>query len=87
MQGDIVAQGVELMLYGMGTVVLFLALLVLATTAMSHLITRYFHQPEPAPAAVPGSGTDRLVDGGAELDPAVVAAITAALHRHRANRR
>lgn len=87
MQGDIVEQGIELMLYGMGTVVLFLALLVLATTAMSKLITRFFHQPEPARAAVPGSDTDRPVDVGAGLDPAVVAAITAALHQHRANRK
>ena len=37
------------MLYGMGTVVIFLALLVLATTSMSGLISRYFPQPEPPP--------------------------------------
>ena len=45
MQGDIVAQGVELMLYGMGTVVLFLAALVLVTTGMSGFITRFFPEP------------------------------------------
>ena len=38
MQGDIVAQGLELMLFGMGTVVVFLALLVaMATAGMSRL--------------------------------------------------
>ena len=49
MQGDIVAQGVELMLYGMGTVVIFLALLILATTAMSQLVERFFPEPELQP--------------------------------------
>ena len=41
MQGDIVSQGLELMLFGMGTVVLFLALLVLAlgTEAVVALLT------------------------------------------------
>ncbi|MEP1594634.1 MAG: OadG family transporter subunit, partial [Halieaceae bacterium] len=42
MQGDIVAQGVELMLYGMGTVVVFLTLLVVVTTLMSAILERYF---------------------------------------------
>ena len=46
MQGDLVAQGVALMLYGMGTVVLFLALLVAATTAMSRVVTRFFPEPD-----------------------------------------
>jgi oxaloacetate decarboxylase gamma subunit len=87
MQGDIVAQGIELMLYGMGTVVLFLALLVLATTAMSNLITRFFHQPEPAAAGVRASDTDKPAEVGAALDPGLVAAITAALHLHRAKRK
>ena len=47
MQGDIVAQGVELMLYGMGTVVVFLSLLVVITTLMSAIVQRYFAEPEP----------------------------------------
>ena len=81
MQGDIIAQGTELMLYGMGTVLVFLALLVVATTCMSAFITRYFPQPEPPPVTArqrrPGS-TD-----SAELDAGVVAVITAAIHQHR----
>ena len=51
MQQDIVGQGVELMLYGMGTVVVFLAALVVATTAMSRVVTRFF--PEPGTVAEP----------------------------------
>lgn len=41
MQGDVLSAGVELMLVGMGTVFVFLTLLVLAMTAMSALIQRY----------------------------------------------
>jgi oxaloacetate decarboxylase gamma subunit len=83
MQGDIVAQGVELMLYGMGTVVLFLALLVLATTSMSGFITRYFPQPEPPPVTARERGAGEAA--APELDPGVVAVITAAIHQHRDN--
>ena len=32
------AQGTELLIYGMGTVVVFLALLVVAIRAMSHIV-------------------------------------------------
>jgi len=81
MQGDIVAQGVELMLFGMGTVVLFLALLVIATTGMSAFITRYFPQPEPPPVTARERGASAAAP--AELDPGVVAVITAAIHQHR----
>lgn len=81
MQGDIIAQGVELMLYGMGTVVVFLGLLVLATGGMSGVITRYFPQPESPPvmARVRGRGEP----AAPEIDPGVVAVITAAIHQHR----
>ncbi len=76
MQQDILAQGVELMLFGMGTVVVFLALLVIATTGMSAFVGRYFPETQkilsgtskPAPAAADGE---------------VVAAISAAIHQHR----
>ncbi len=86
MQGSIVAQGVELMLYGMGTVVLFLGLLVVATTAMSALVTRYFTPAEVPPterASSPGTSTG----GAGQLDPGVVAAIAAAIHQHRARKK
>ena len=83
MQGDIVGQGVELMLYGMGTVVVFLALLVVATTLMSRLVSRYFPEPEPL-VTTPAAVTPQATPGD---DPRLVAVITAAVHRHRARRR
>ena len=39
---SLISQGLELMLYGMGTVILFLGLLVLAITLMSWLLRRFF---------------------------------------------
>ena len=83
MQGDIVSMGLELMLYGMGTVVLFLALLVVATTTMSRLIERHFPEPEP----VASQPAPRAHATGAPGDPRLAAVISAAIHRHRAGRK
>ncbi|QFU75310.1 oxaloacetate decarboxylase [Halioglobus maricola] len=80
MTDDIVSQGVELMLYGMGTVVVFLALLVVITTFMSTVITRYFPEA-PAPAPVP-----RKPVASAAAQGEVIAAISAAVHQHRSNK-
>ena len=77
MQGDIVSQGFELMLYGMGTVVLFLALLVAATTAMSAAVARFF--PEAAPVASARAQAPAASPGNDEL----VAVISAAIQQHR----
>ena len=67
-----ITDGLNLMLYGMGTVFVFLTLLVFATTAMSSLVNRF--APEPVeteqPAALPNA---RLV-----------AVIEAAVAAHRA---
>jgi len=61
MSQTILEQGVNLMLYGMGTVAVFLALLVLATVVMSRLVRLF---PEAAPPleersiAAPAQGPD-----------------------------
>jgi oxaloacetate decarboxylase gamma subunit len=85
MQGDIVAQGIELMLYGMGTVVLFLALLVVITTLMSRCVSRYF----PESGSTAEAALQKL--HGAALppadDPNLVAVISAAIHQHRAGKK
>ncbi len=70
MQGDLLAEGVELMLVGMGTVFAFLLILVFATKALSAVAQRF---AEPWPAADVGEGPS--------LEEA--AAIAVALHRHR----
>ncbi len=70
METDLLTQGVELMLVGMGTVFVFLSLLVGATMLMSHVIMRL--QPDPLDA-----------EAAAEVTAEEVAAITAAIARHR----
>ena len=78
-----ISQGLELMLYGMGTVVVFLSLLVVSTVAMSRLVTRYFPEPQvlsqAAPQPQPQPGEAGPVD-----DPELIAVVTAAVHRYRA---
>lgn len=80
MQGTIMAQGVELMLYGMGSVVMFLALLVVATTAMSAAIGRFFAETQPQPLSRPAPPAGPVP---ADADAETVAVISAAIHRYR----
>ena len=78
MQETIIEQGTTLMLYGMGTVFIFLTLLVFATTLMSYLVTRF----SPAKAAA----EPRLQNSSNPADqpgPQVIAAIKAAIKLHR----
>lgn len=72
-------QGGELMLFGMGTVFVFLALLVVCTSLMSSLLQRYMPEAAPASrsAAKPAAATRASVDAN------TVAVISAALHQHR----
>ncbi len=70
MDTDLLRQGLELMLVGMGTVFVFLSLLVLSTLGMSRLVMRWQPPAEVAP--------------GAADSAAVVAAMTAAVIHHRA---
>jgi oxaloacetate decarboxylase gamma subunit len=70
----------DLMLYGMGTVFIFLTVLVFATRGMSALLNRW--QLEPAVSAV------RLPQAAQpEDDQRLVAVISAAIHAHRQNNR
>jgi oxaloacetate decarboxylase (Na+ extruding) subunit gamma len=85
MQGDIVAQGWELLLYGMGTVVVFLGLLVAATTLMSGLVSRYFPEPEPVLVSRSRPGQVLTAESAIAAEPELVAVISAAIHQYRAN--
>lgn len=85
MQGTLMDQGLELMLFGMGTVLAFLSVLVLSILLMSWVLARYFPVSEvpsgssvkSPPPGVSGAGTD---------DANLVAVISAALHRHRSKK-
>ncbi len=76
MNQDILEQGVDLMLYGMGTVVVFLTLLVLATGIMSRVVGLFPEAASPlqeAPTRTPAKGPDERVKR----------AIALALQQHR----
>jgi len=72
-------QGVELMLTGMSIVFLFLMMLIVAVNAVASLVKNFFPEAE----AQPVSAAPRPVSQNAGT-PAVTAAITAAVHQHKA---
>lgn len=79
MQQTLMQQGTELMLYGMGTVFIFLTLLVLLTTIMSSLIQRFVKsEPEAVPKPAP------VAANAAQNDSQLLAVISEAIKQHRA---
>ncbi len=77
---ELLQQGFDLMLFGMGTVFVFLALLVVGTIAMSNIIARFF--PEPAkeePVISPSSN----VDASQQITPKTLKIIQEAILLHR----
>lgn len=73
MAPGLLLQGLELMLFGMGTVLAFLTLLILVTTLMSRLAQRL---------ELPASESPVDAASGQPSKP-VLAAIAAAIHAHR----
>ena len=76
----IVADGLGLMGFGMGTVFVFLIVLIIATTIMSSLVTKFFPEAPPAPAKkalVPAQG----------VDPQLLKVLAAAVKGHRSRQK
>lgn len=78
---ELLLEGVELMLFGMGFVYLFLILLVLMIRVMSWVIER-FAEKTPIPVFVPLAVKPVSDEPSAD----VLAAIQSAIHQHRARR-
>ena len=71
-------EGVNLMVIGMGAVFVFLVLLVFATSVMSSLISRFLPEPQiPSTPTATGQQPTQANDGQ------LMAVIAAAIHRHR----
>ena len=72
-------QGLSLMMYGMGTVAVFLSVLVVLTVLMSKVLTRWFPEADKA------AGLAAIQDQG-DIDPHIVTVIQAAIDKHRSRR-
>jgi len=79
---QLLLEGVELMLMGMGAVFFFLALLILAIRLMARLIERLV---PTAPLRAPAAPLPVKL-AGYEPEADVLAAIQSAIHQHRARR-
>lgn len=77
---DLMTQGLNLALYGMGTVFFFLTLLVGATMLMSLLVPSA--ELEPSAELGPSAELEKN-EGQAGHDSKIRAAIGAAIHEHR----
>jgi oxaloacetate decarboxylase gamma subunit len=81
---ELLLEGVELMLFGLGTVFLFLILLVLIIRVMSWVIERFAAKtPVPVSSASPSFAAKAAADNPSAD---VLAAIQSAIHQHRARR-
>ena len=74
----LIEEGLDLMLYGMGTVFVFLTVLVIATVSMSAIIKRWLPDEE--------IDISSSVKGHAAVDDHIVSIIQAALAKHRCRR-
>lgn len=77
MQDTLVQQGLDLMLTGMGTVFVFLTLLVIGTVAMSAIVSRFFHVEEVATPAAANAKSE-------PVNKKTLAVIQAAIRAHKA---
>ena len=80
MSSSLIDQGFNLMLFGMGTVFVFLTILIFATGAMSKIITRYF--PEKVVVETPRKKKAAAL-GANSVAPATLKIIQAAIEQHR----
>lgn len=81
MDTTLIHQGVDLMLFGMGTVFVFLTVLIFSTTAMSFVVSRFF--PEAIVAEKTFSPV-KSVESTNTVDPKVLTVIQDAIEQHRA---
>ena len=82
-QVSLMQQGIDLMLFGMGTVFTFLVVLIGATVAMSAAVKLVAGKPLVSPLQASAS----VSEAGKAEQGELVAVITAAITQHRANKK
>jgi oxaloacetate decarboxylase gamma subunit len=82
-QVSLMQQGIDLMLFGMGTVFTFLVVLIGATVAMSAAVKLVAGKPLVSTLQTSAS----VSDAGKAEQGELVAVITAAITQHRANKK
>jgi len=75
METNLVLEGVKFMILGMGTVFVFLVIMIACMNLMSSIINKFFPEPQPS---VGGASNENKQD-----KKKIVAAITAAIKYHR----
>lgn len=78
---QLIAEGLTLMMLGMGAVFVFLTLLVFTTTFMSKMVGK-FAPPVPSATKAPSS----IPPAQASDDTQLMAVITAAVHQYRSGK-
>ena len=81
MQETLFQQGFDLMLFGMGMVFVFLALLVVCTISMSKVVQTFFPETDETPVNNPVAPPSTA--GISEVDPRTLAIIKDAIRQHR----
>lgn len=81
MQDNLIDQGISLMLFGMGTVFVFLTVLVFATSMMSRVVNRLSPEETSAEKAAPLPSLDTQTSS---TNPNTIEAIKLAIKAHRA---
>lgn len=76
---NLVSEGINLMIFGMGFVFVFLTLLVFSTSVMSKLLSKF--APEAPPQAKKAKAKTAPVAAG--NNDQLVAVMTAAVHKYR----
>lgn len=75
---NLISEGLNLMVFGMGFVVVFLTLLVFATTGMSKVVDKFFPEAPAQPAAKKTAPA-----AAANNNDELIAVMTAAVHKYR----
>ncbi|MBN2816210.1 MAG: OadG family protein [Campylobacterales bacterium] len=79
METNLVIEGFKFMGLGMGTVFVFLGIMIVAMNIMSTIIHKFFPEPQPKASTSAPSSNAKKQDNNKKI----VAAITAAIKHHR----